>query len=112
MTKRPFARAPSTRPASVAADTMAEASAAHLAEIRAERARTRRRVLDHLRAIDRAEYSVEVAAALGVRFSAAASHLRTLERDGLLVSEFRPAVRSGLGRRYYRVANASESEAG
>lgn len=72
------------------------------AEIRGEHARNRQRVLDHMRAFPFAQYSVEVAAALGMRFSSAATLLRTLERDGLLTSEFRPAVRSGLGRRYYK----------
>lgn len=51
-------------------------------------------------------YSLEVAARFGLRVSAAYRHLKTLEGEGLLTSEFRPAVGQGIGRRYFWAVSA------
>lgn len=55
-------------------------------------------------------YSVEVADALGLdvrrTYSQVAYALKALELEGVLTSRFESAPRSGLGRRYYRWAEA------
>lgn len=99
---RPSARATPDQLADAArAKRLADGAAARVAELRANRQQLRDDVLDHVTHSTVAVYSVEVAKALGARIATVASVLRTLEAEGLLLSEFRPAVRSGLGRRYY-----------
>lgn len=73
----------------------------------ARRTELRRRIMA-LVGRRREVYSVEVAAALGLRLSRVSTHLRALEQEGALVSRFEPpgerGCTSGLGRRYFRLA--------